>query len=100
MTIISTGPSTMPQNPNMDSPANTASSISAGCRWALLGTSSGRSTLSMLVVTTRWNTTTKTPPNTLPNNAIPMPSGMARIPLPSGMNASAVKKMTNMKNAS
>ena len=54
----------------------------------------------MLVTTMRWNTTTNTPPMTLPNNAIPIPSGIVTMPLPSGMNDSAVKKMTNMKKPS
>ncbi len=55
----------------------------------------------MLVVTMMWNTTTKIPPNTLPKIAIPIPrGGMVMIPLPSGMNDSAVRKMTNMKKPS
>ena len=39
-------------------------------------------------------------PATLPKNIIPMPSGIVTMPLPSGMNDRAVRKMTNMKKPS
>ncbi len=51
MTIITTGPMTMPRKPNMVIPANTDSSISAESSLASLGTRIGRSTLSILVTT-------------------------------------------------
>ena len=100
MTIMITGPITMPRNPNMVMPAKTDSSISAGSSLASLGTRIGRSTLSMLVTTTRWKTITKMPPMMLPNSIRPMPNGMVTMPPPSGITESADSRIAKMKNPS
>ena len=97
MTIISTGPMTMPQAPNIAMPANTASSISAESRRAARGTRIGRRKLSMFVTTIRWKTITNTPPKTLPNRIIPMPNGIVTMPPPSGMTDSADSRTAKRK---
>ena len=82
--IISTGPSTMPKNPNIAMPENTDSSISAGSSRFALGTKSVAGSLSTLVMPKTWNSTMNRPPATLPKASARCRTGSSRCRCPAG----------------
>ncbi|SKS65437.1 Uncharacterised protein [Mycobacteroides abscessus subsp. abscessus] len=97
MTIINTGPSTIPQKPKAAIPEKTANSISAGSRRAPRGTRKGRNTLSILETTSRCQAMTNSPPTGWPKRIMPIPNGMVTMPPPSGMIDNAVSRIAKKK---